>query len=415
MPKRAAELGPLQVSRLKAVGMHAVGVVPGLHLQITSPSAKSWVLRATVGARRRDIGLGGYPAVTLAMAHDKARQAREKIRQGIDPVLEVKALRSALIAAQVGAKTFRQCAEQYIADKSPEWKSAKHGAQWTATLEAYALEKIGNLQVRDVDTPHVLAVLQPIWKDKTETATRVRSRMELILDWAATHRYRDGPNPARWKGHLDKLLHKPRKVTKVEHHPAIAVDQVGAFMSDLRQQAGMGAKALEFAVLTAARSGEVRGATWSEIDLDKALWTIPGKRMKSGKEHRVPLAPAAVKLLKGLKDESAKDKDFVFPAAKGGPLSDMTLSAVMRRMEVEAVPHGMRSSFRDWAAERTNFPRETAEMALAHVVDDKTEAAYRRGDLFEKRRKLMEAWATFCAKPETKGDVIPMQRNRAAR
>jgi integrase len=391
--------------------MHAVGVVPGLHLQITSPTAKSWVLRTTVGAKRRDIGLGGYPAVTLAMAHDKAREAREKVRKGIDPVLEVKALRSALIAAQVGAKTFRQCAEQYITDKSPEWKSAKHGAQWTATLEAYAFPAIGDLQVRDVDVPHVLTVLRPIWTEKTETATRVRSRMELILDWATTQRLRDGPNPARWKGHLDKLLPKPRKVTKVEHHPAIPVDQVGAFMRDLRQQAGMGARALEFAILTAARSGEVRGAKWDEIDLDKALWTVPAGRMKGEREHRVPLAAAVVRLLKALPHEG----DLVFPAVRGGALSDMTLSAVMRRMDVDAVPHGMRSSFRDWAAERTNFPRETAEMALAHVVDDKTEAAYRRGDLFEKRRKLMEAWATFCAKPETKGDVIPMQRNRAAR
>ena len=392
MPKIAKELGPLQVSRLTAPGLHAVGGVAGLQLQVTTTGARSWVLRTLVGGKRRDMGLGGYPTVTLAGAREKARKARDEIRAGVDPIEAGKAARSALAAATAAQKTFKQCALAFIDAKAPEFKNAKHLAQWTATLETYAFPVMGSILVRDVGLPHVLEVLNPIWTTKTETATRVRGRIEAVLDWATASGYRRGENPARWKGHLDKLLAKPRKVARVEHHPALKAAEMAPFMKRLRAMEGMGARALELAALTATRSGEVRGATWSEIDLESAVWTIPAERMKAGKEHRVPLSKPAVALLEGLSREEGVE--LVFPAPRGGMLSDMTLSACMRRMKLEAVPHGLRSTFRDWAGEHTNYPREVAEAALAHVVGG-VEGAYARGDLFEKRRRLMADWATF--------------------
>ena len=392
MPKIAKELGPLQVSRLTAPGLHAVGGVAGLQLQVTTTGARSWVLRTLVGGKRRDMGLGGYQTVTLAGAREKARKARDEIRAGVDPIEAGKAARSALAAATAAQKTFKQCALAFIDAKAPEFKNAKHLAQWTATLETYAFPVMGSILVRDVGLPHVLEVLNPIWTTKTETATRVRGRIEAVLDWATASGYRRGENPARWKGHLDKLLAKPRKVARVEHHPALKAAEMAPFMKRLRAMEGMGARALELAALTATRSGEVRGATWSEIDLESAVWTIPAERMKAGKEHRVPLSKPAVALLEGLSREEGVE--LVFPAPRGGMLSDMTLSACMRRMKLEAVPHGLRSTFRDWAGEHTNYPREVAEAALAHVVGG-VEGAYARGDLFEKRRRLMADWATF--------------------
>jgi integrase len=252
----------------------------------------------------------------------------------------------------------------------------------------------------------VLAVLRPIWTTKTETASRLRARIEAVLDWAAAHSYRDGVNPARWKGHLDAILPAAGKVTKVEHHTALPIDAVGVFLCDLRAQEGMGARALEFAILTAARSGEVRGATWAEIDLNGRVWTVPPERMKVPKEHAVPLSDAAMRLLRAL--PRIEGVDFVFAAPRGGQLSDMTLSAVLRRMNVPAVPHGFRSTFRDWCAERTNFPRDVAEMALAHAIGDKVEAAYRRGDLFAKRVKMMQAWADFCERVHVSATVTAL-------
>jgi integrase len=267
------------------------------------------------------------------------------------------------------------------------------------------------LLVRDVGLPHVLAVLEPIWSKKTETASRLRGRLESILDWATTRDYRAGLNPARWKGHLDTVLPAAGSVANAGHHSALPVGEIGAFVKTLRSQAGMSALALEFTILTAARSGEVRGARWNEIDLDAATWTVPGERMKAGKEHRVPLSGAALAVLNALRHE---DRDaLLFASPRGGMLSDMSLTAVLRRMKVDAVPHGFRSSFRDWCAERTNYPREVAKMALAHAIGDKVEAAYRRGDLFEKRRRLMKDWAAFCANPEIRrGSVISMNAAR---
>lgn len=396
MPKKAKELSPLAVKRLTRKGLHAVGGVAGLHLQVNERGARSWILRVRVGNKRRDIGLGGFPDVLLTEAREKARQTRSDIRQGIDPVQERRNKRSILLAAQAAGITFEKAAEQFITVKSTEWRSKKQKQIWENSLANYACPVIGGLQVKDIELSHIVKILEPIWQDKTETAKRLRNRIENVLDWATVRNYRTGENPARWKGHLDKILPNPGKFRKAEHFPALPVNQVGKFMKALRQNNGFGSRALEFLVLTVARSGEVRGATWQEIDLKEKVWAIPAERMKAGKEHRVPLSDAAIKILE---DQPRHDGvDYVFPALRGGKLSDATLLAVMRRMNVKAVPHGFRSTFRDWVAERTNYPNEVAEMALAHAIGNKVEAAYRRGDLFDKRKRMMEDWAAFCGK-----------------
>lgn len=397
MPKKAKELSALEVQRIKIPGLHAVGVVAGLHLQVLPSGARSWVLRVVIGSKRRDMGLGGYPDVTLAGAREKARAAREAIEQGIDPIAVRVAAKSALAAARGTAITFKDAAERFIDAKSGEWRNAKHRQQWTNTLAAYAEPTIGSMQVRDIGLPHIIKILDPIWTTKTETASRVRARLESVLDWATVRGYRHGDNPARWKGHLDKILAKPGKVTKVEHHPALPLDQVAPFMLALRQRHGIAARALEVLILTATRSGEVRGARWDEFDLDAGLWTIPAGRMKANREHRIPLPARVLAILKAL--PRLVDVELVFPAPRGGILSDMSLTAVTRRMGTAAVPHGFRSTFRDWAAERTDYPGEMAEMALAHTINNKVEAAYRRGNLFEKRRRMMADWARFCEGP----------------
>ena len=412
MPKKAVELGPLQVSRLKAPGLHPVGGVAGLRLQITDTGARSWILRTTAGGRRIEKGLGGYPDVTLARAREKARDARDQIETGVNPIEAAKMAKSALQAAAASARTFDECSEAYIKAKSPGWSNAKHAAQWTSTLKTYASPVLGKLQVRHIDLPHILSVLEPIWTTKTETASRVRMRLEAVLGWATAKKYREGPNPARWRGHLDQMLAKPGDVAKPKHHTALPAVALGAFMRDLRNQEGQGARALEFAILTATRSGEVRGATWSEIDLKATVWIVPAERMKSGREHRVPLSHAAVDLLRTL--PHIKGNELVFPAPRGGQLSDMTLSAVLRRMGVPAVPHGFRSTFRDWAAESTNYPNHVAEMALAHTIGDKVEAAYRRGDLFAKRAKLMQAWDDFLSRSADSATVTPIRARKGS-
>ncbi|WP_312841046.1 tyrosine-type recombinase/integrase [Delftia tsuruhatensis] len=393
MSRKATELGALAVSRLREPGLHAVGGVSGLYLQVTSSGARSWILRATVGGKRRDMGLGGFPDVTLAFAREKAREARSKIEQGLDPILERERALSLLRAEQAKSMTFEAACQALIDAKSDEWRNPKHRAQWAASLATYAYPTIAKLQVGDVGQAHILSILQPIWKEKTETATRLRGRIEQVLDWARVRGFREGENPARWRGHLDKLLPAPTKIAKVVHHKALPIDAMPEFMAQLRQRKGLSARALEFLVLTAARSGEVRGATWQEIDMEAAVWTVPAERMKAQKEHRVPLSPQALALLAGM--PRVEGNDLVFPAPRGGQLSDMTLTNLMRRMELEAVPHGMRSTFRDWAAERTHFPREVAEMALAHTIGNAVEAAYRRGDLFTKRAEMMTAWSDF--------------------
>lgn len=413
MARKAKELGALEVSRLVQPGLHAVGGVAGLALQVSPSSARSWVLRVMVGGKRREMGLGGYPDVTLAGAREKARIARDKIDNGIDPVAERLTQRSVLAAAIASMMTFKEAAEKYIAAHEAGWKSAKHAAQWNNTLTAYAFPIIGSIAVADIETSHVMRILEKdnFWNTKTETASRVRGRIESVLDWATVRGYRKGDNPARWRGHIEHLLAARADIQKTEHHAAMDYREVGAFIAQ-RHQEGMGARALEFAILCASRSGEVRGAEWSEMDLDAGVWTIPANRMKAEREHRVPLTDKALALLEAL--PRMPGTNLVFPNIKGTVLSDMTLTAVLRRMGAPVTAHGFRSSFRDWAGETSAYPREVIEHALAHQLKDKAEAAYARGSLFDKRRRLMTDWAKFCGTEAKAANVTPIRSDTAA-
>ena len=406
MPKKAKELTALQVRRLNQPGLHAVGGVAGLHVQVKESGARSWILRRMVGLRRVDIGLGGHPDVTLELARDKARQIVEQIGSGIDPLAAKREAKAVLRAATIKALTFDEAARACFNTKAAEFKNIKHRGDWLNSVTTYASPVIGPMPVKDVDLPHILKVLQPIWTTKTETASRLRQRLEAIIAWATVGKYRTGDNPARWKGNLEHVLPKASKVSKVKHHAALPWQEIGAFMADLRKAEGMGARALEFAILCAARSGEVRGATWDEIDFKAKLWTIPGERMKAGKTHRVPLTDAALRILKAL--PRFEGCPYVFASARGKQLSDMTLSAVTRRMAVDVVPHGFRSSFKDWARSNTTFPDEVSELALAHVSSDETRAAYARDELLPKRRLLMTDWAKYCGTVARKGNVVPI-------
>jgi integrase len=332
---------------------------------------------------------------------------REQLRQGIDPLAARRAVQATLRAAAPRMLTFDQAAKQCHAKKAPEFRSAKHRNDWINSLTTHASPHIGTVPIDAVQVSHVLEVLRPIWNSKTETATRVRQRIEDVLDWATVSKLREGPNPAAWDGNLEHVLARPARVRKVEHHAAIPWGEVPAFMVELREREGMGARALEFAILTAARSGEVRLATWDEIDLEAKLWTVPGSRMKAGKPHRVPLSEPALELLRKL--PRMEGSEYVFPAARGGALSDMSLSAVTRRMGVAAVPHGFRSSFKDWARSSTAYPDEVSELALAHVNSDATRAAYARDELLPKRKALMAAWAKYLATVPAKANVVPLR------
>ena len=400
MGSKAKELSALAVQRLTAPGMHAVGGVAGLYLCVSSSGSRSWIARVNVDGKRREMGLGSFPDVSLSIAREKARAARSDTTMGIDPVAHRKEARSARQALKATQKTFADCAKAYIEAHSDSWRNAKHRAQWPSTFETYVYPTMGTVMVGEVTQAHVMAVLLPIWKTKTQTATRLRGRIEQVLAWATAAGFRQGENCARWTGLLDQLLPAPGKVSKPKHHPAVRVDDMPAFIKALRQHDGLSPKALEFAVLTAARSGEVRGANWAEIDLEAAVWTVPPERMKAGKEHRVPLSAAAIKLLEAM--PRIEGTELVFPAPRGGQLSDMALTALTRRMNFRddagrvCVPHGFRSSFRDWVFERTDYPRDLAEAALAHALENKVEAAYRRGDALERRRAMMQAWANYC-------------------
>lgn len=384
-----------------------VGGVAGLALQVTATNARSWILRVMVGAKRREIGLGAYPAVSLKAAREAAKAKRDEIAAGVDPVLAQKERNSLLRASQAREITFEEAAKRFIDAKEAAWSNSKHAEQWRNTLATYAYPVMGKLQVGHINREHVLAVLEPIWRTKTETASRLRGRIESVLDWSRVKGYSSGDNPATWRGNLDKLLSAPNKTKRVRNHPAMPIDDMGVFMVALRAMDTHAARCLEFSILTAARSGEVRGATWAEIDLDKAVWRVPAERMKAKKEHRVPLSDVAVALLKAMPRSDACS--LVFPSPTGKTLSDMTLLAILRRANLDATPHGFRSTFRDWAGERTNYPRELAEVALAHVKGDESEAAYWRGDVLERRRCMMNDWAAFIATPMAKGAVIPMQ------
>lgn len=403
----------------------------GLHLRIEGAS-KSWALRYKLGERRRDIGLGPYnpkknmtdaeaeeaPGMTLFEARNRARAIRRMIRKGIDPIEQQRAEAQAKLVAVVRKKTFKDCAIEFLKAQDAKWanSNAKHVKQWSATLETYAYPIIGELPIDAVNTDDVLRVLQqdvetkdgpkPLWDSKNETANRLRGRIERILGAAAIRQLRSVDNPARLKGHLDNVLPKRSDVRSVESHAALPYADVAAFMVELKKRSGTAARGLEFGILCASRSGEVRGATWDEINFDKRLWIIPKDRMKADKEHRVPLSDAALAVLQDMKELGLRG-DLVFPAPRGGAMSDMTLGAVLKRMGKTGVTvHGFRSTFRDWVAEETRFDGEIAEMALAHTIGNKVEAAYRRGDLLEKRRDLMNAWATYCSTVERPGGNV---------
>lgn len=397
MVKRAREMSALAVRALTSEGSYAVGGVAGLNLRVQQGGSRSWVMRYVVDGKRFHMGLGSYPSLSLADAREKARLVRQQCLDGIHPMAHKKALASQRAAEKVTLKTFKEVAEAYMSAHGQSWRNPKHRAQWSSTLERYVYPVMGSLLVRDVEQSHVMAALEPIWTTKNETASRVRGRIETILDFAKVRGLRQRDNPAVWKGQLDKLLPQPSRVKSAGHQKALPFQEMPAFMTKLKNVDGVSARALEFLALSAARSGEVRGARWPEFDLPNRVWTVPSSRMKSGTEHRVPLSARLIELLGAI--PRVHGCDYVFPGRKLQPLSDMSLSAVMRRMNVDAVPHGLRSTFRDWAGEVTDFPREVAEAALAHTLQNKTEAAYRRGDALEKRRVMMEQWAAYCCPP----------------
>jgi integrase len=393
-------LSALKVSRIAKPGMYADG--GGLYLQIKvgageeSVSGKSWVYRyATASGRERYLGLGSFSTTNLGEARRKASKARRLREQGVDPVEDRRAQRTVAALAEAKATTFDQCRDAYIAAHRVGWRNAKHAAQWSSTLETYASPIFGRLPVQAIDVTLVIKVLEPIWSTKPETASRVRGRIEAILDWAKVRGYRTGENPARWRGHLNNLLPARAKVRRVKHHAALSYVEIGAFMPTMRKRPAVAARALEFAILTAARTGEVIDARWKEIDLRTKVWTVPEDRMKAGREHRVPLSSAAVSILKGMQE--VRENEYVFPGERRAALSNMAFLMLLRRMgRADLTVHGFRSTFRTWAAECTSFPREVIEAALAHLVGDATEQAYQRGDLFEKRRRLMDVWADYC-------------------
>ena len=389
------KLSALFVQRTKEPGYYGDG--GGLWLQISRLGGRSWVFRYTFNRKVREMGLGPLHTVSLAEARIKALACRKAVVDGRDPIEERKAEQQQKQLRQAHSRSFAECALSYIDAHRASWKNEKHARQWQATLETYAFPQIGQLSVAHIDTGLMLSILEPIWYDKTETASRLRGRIESILDWATVRGYRSGENPARWKGHLDKLLPARSKIQKVTHHAALPYTEIGTFMTALRHQQGIAARALEFAILTAARSGEIRGATWSEIDLEAGIWTIPAARMKAGKEHRVPLSNPALTLITTL--PRLVDSPYLFPSPRSQALSDMALTAVLKRMGQKGLTqHGFRSTFRDWAGETTAYPREVIEHALAHQLKDKAEAAYQRGDLLTKRTCLMQDWGQYCYK-----------------
>lgn len=406
MPPRAAGLTAQSVKHA-APGRYGDG--DGLYLLVRTPETAFWIFRYTRAGKMREMGLGRARGeknvVTLKAAREAANKLHVLVRSGRDPLADRDAAAAVAKAeaqtAVVKAITFRAVAEGYIRAHAAGWSNAKHGAQWHATLVAYAYPHFGDVAVADVATEHVLAALEPIWRTKPETAARVRGRVESVLDYAKARGWRDGENPATWRGHLIKLLPSRAKVAPVQHHPALPYAEIGAFMAKLRALPGIGAQALELTILTAARSGETLGAVWAEFDIVERAWTVPAARMKAKREHRVPLSDPALALLAEMaKLRTTEDPAaYVFPGQGWNrPLSVMAMTMVLRRMKRgDITVHGFRSAFRDWAAEKTSVPNEVAEAALAHVVGDKVEAAYRRGDLFEKRRKLMEEWGEASA------------------
>ena len=406
-------LTALQVQKLSKPGYHADGA--GLHLCVKATGGKSWIFRYRYGGKEREMGLGPLHTVSLAEAREKALAQRKMLLDGVDPLAAKHASEVQRKLAEASVITFDTAATSYIASHRAGWKNEKHAAQWENTLTTYASPVFGSLPVADITTPLVLRVLQPIWVEKTETASRVRGRVEKILDWCKTQGYRTGDNPAAWRGHLENLLSAPQKTKKVEHHPALPWREIGAFMQALRTMPGTAALATEFIILTNCRTSEAIEARWAEIDIGEKRWTIPASRMKAAKEHTIPLSDAALAVLQRAKAES-KEGEFLFPGGKKNtPLSNMACLALLKRMgRSDLTVHGFRSSFRDWAGEATAHPREVIEHAMAHQLKDKAEAAYARGSLLERRRVLMADWAQYCAQPAATGVVVPLQSAKSA-
>tara|TARA_R110002049_G_scaffold118032_1_gene271894 strand:- start:114 stop:1370 length:1257 start_codon:yes stop_codon:yes gene_type:complete len=371
---------------------------------------KSWAFRYSRNDKQTWMGLGPYPDVSLAEARELATDARKQLLKGIDPLTDKRARKRAARRAHDDILSFAECAEKYIDAQAPGWSNPKHIDQWRNTLKNVAGPVFGHLPVDEIDTALVMRCIEPLWTTKTETASRLRGRIESVLDWATVRGYRGGDNPARWRGHLDKLLPRPSQVTRVKHHAALSYTEAGAFLQTLRDDPGIASRALELTILTAARTNEVIQAEWSEFDLDLGIWVVPDERMKSKREHRVPLSDDAVSVLKAVEGRSQR---YVFPGHKrGSHLSNIAMLQVLKRLgRTDITVHGFRSTFRDWCAESTNYPSDVAEMALAHVLRDKTEAAYRRGDLFEKRARLMADWARYCSKPSTPAEVIAIRQS----
>jgi integrase len=422
---RVGKLTAIEVA--KAKGPKVLHDGGGLYLRVApnrrdadgkeKPGSRAWVFRFQLDGKRRDMGLGPYPDILLAEARRRATEHRNQRRDGIDPLNAKTAQRQAQRLAVAKGRTFRQCAAQFIEKNRAGWRNPKHRQQWENTLATYVYPVIGDLPVAAIDAGLVVQVLDPIWTEKPETASRVRGRIEAVLDAATVRGFRQGPNPAQWKGNLAHILPAHSRIRKVAHHAALPFDEMPQFLAALRTRGGMAARALEFAALTAARTGEVLGARWGEFDLAAKVWTVPANRMKAGREHRVPLSEAALAVLEQvrplalMKDGKSDPAAPVFPGPRRAlPMSNMTLLMLLRRMKRDDLTaHGFRSTFSDWAAERTAYPREVVEMALAHAIENKVEAAYRRGDLFEKRRRLMEAWAQHCKMPAGTGEVIAFQ------
>lgn len=414
MARKTNRLTAIEVAKLDKPGYYCDG--GGLYLQVSKSGSKSWIMRYTMAGKPCEMGLGSYQTFTLAEARKRATAQRKHLTDGINPLEKKRSDQLTRRMAEASIITFDKAATAYIDSNSPSWRNAKHGDQWRNTIAAYASPVIGKLPVSKIDTSHVLRILTPIWLEKTETAVRLRGRIEKILDWAKAQGYRSGDNPAAWRGHLDAgLLPAPSKVADAGHHAALPWSEIGSFMVALRAMQGAGARAMEVIVLTATRTSEVLNAKWSEIDLDAKLWTIPKERMKSFKEHRVPLSDAVVSLLTAVKTDSS-GSEFVFPGRKkDSALSNMACLQTLRRMgRGDLTVHGFRSTFRDWVSETTAYPRDVAEMALAHTIEDKSEAAYRRGDLIEKRRALMADWAAHCGTVLVTADVVPIRTKVAA-
>jgi integrase len=410
MARTLNRLSAFKVEKAKQAGMYADG--GGLYLRVADGGSKQWIFRYVVNGRLRDMGIGPCHTLTLVEARERATEARKLRLNGIDPISHKRAQQGAAVAAAAKAMTFRQCAQGFIRDNEAKWTNAKHRHAWESTLVKYVYPALGELPVGLIDTPLVLKVLKPLWKRIPETASRVRGRIESVLGWATVHHYRSGDNPARWQNHLEQALPSRSELVKVEHHPALPYMQMRDFMGKLRQDSSIMARCLEFIALTVARLGEATNALWPEINLKARTWTIPADRMKAGKEHKVPLSDAAMAILKDML--AIRQSDYVFPGYKQGrPLGHNVLPVLVKRVSgMDITVHGLRSTFRDWAAECTSFPNEVVEMALAHAIPNAVEAAYRRGDLFAKRAELMQAWANYCGGVDAGDKVVPLVTRR---